>query len=270
MEDDDRQPPEVRIRRLGWAGVEIAAAGRSVVIDLLEDLGSMKAWVGEPRTPLPAPSNPVDLALVTHLHGDHADGGALSRRLADDAVVLRPHPAAGDGLETIALAEAEAALAALPADVRRLAPWQSFTAGPFTCTAVPAVDGFGDPQVSWVVEVAGRRVLHAGDTLFHGAWWLIAMRLGPIDVAFLPVNGARCDFPHRQPPSPLAATMDPLQAAAAGRLLGARLTVPIHYGTIHAPPVYAEVDAPAESFLAAAAEAGVGARVVAPGGALEL
>ena len=57
-----------------------------------------------------------------------------------------------------------------------MAPWETEEIGPFTITAVPAVDGFGDPQVSWVIAAAGRRILHAGDTLFHGSWWLIAGR----------------------------------------------------------------------------------------------
>ena len=147
--------------------------------------------------------------------------------------MLRPAPATGEGLETIGCAEAEAELAGLEQQV--VAPWETVTDGPFTITAVPASDGFGDPQVSWVVEADGTRILHAGDTLFHGWWWLIGMRCGPIDVAFLPVNGAVADLPHRQPPSPLPACMDPQQAAVAASLLRARLAVPIHYGAIHSP-----------------------------------
>lgn len=255
----------LEVRRLGWAGVELSYGGERLVIDLLEDLGSMSGLVGEPRTELPPPGGPVALALLTHLHGDHADVPALSRRLAPDAVVLRPSEAVGEGLETIAVVEAEAGLAELGREQVMLAPWETLTRGPFTCTAVPAVDGFGDPQVSWVVEVGGRRVLHAGDTLFHGSWWLIAMRLGPIDVAFLPVNGARADLPHRQPPSPLAACMEPEQAAAAARILGAGLAVPVHYDAIEAPPVYAQVDDPGGRFVRAAAESGVRTTVLAPG-----
>ena len=91
---------------------------------------------------------------------------------------------------------------------------------------MPAVDGFGHPQLSWVVEADGTRIIHAGDTLFHGGWWLIAMRCGPIDVAFLPVNGAVADLPDRQPPSPLMACMDPRQAATAAALMRARARRP--------------------------------------------
>lgn len=268
--EEPQAVPPVGVRRLGWAGVELTHAGARLVIDLLEDLESMSGQIGPARTELPAPTGPVAVALVTHLHRDHADPQALVRRLALEASVLRPHAAAGEGLETIALAETEAGLAQLPQEQVVLAPWESVERGPFTCTAVPAVDGFGDPQVSWVVEVGGRRFLHAGDTLFHGSWWLIAMRAGPIDVAFLPVNGARTDLPHRQPPSPFGVCMGPEEATAAAAILGAARAVPIHYDTIHSPPVYAQVDDPAGRFARAASEAGVEVAVLGPGESLEL
>ena len=121
-----------------------------------------------------------------------------------------------------------------------------------------------------MIAADGRRVLHAGDTLFHGSWWLTAMRHGPFDAVFLPVNGAVVDFPNRRPKSPLPAAMDPVQAAAAAHLLGAALAVPIHYDTLHGPPVYAQVDDPAGAFVAAAQALGVATRVLAPGQTVEL
>jgi len=59
--------------------------------------------------------------------------------------------------------------------------------------------------------------------------------------------------------------MDPVQAVAAAHLLTADLAVPIHYDAIHSPPVYTQVDGPAEAFAAAAAEQGVEARILEPG-----
>jgi L-ascorbate metabolism protein UlaG (beta-lactamase superfamily) len=81
-------------------------------------------------------------------------------------------------------------------------------------------------------------VLHLGDTIFHGAWWQMARRAGPIDVVFAPINGAVVDFPHQQPPSPAPATMEPEQAALAGELLGAKTVVPMHYGGFAFEPHY--------------------------------
>ena len=87
-------------------------------------------------------------------------------------------------------------------------------------TAVPAVDGFGSPQVSWVVSDGETRLIHCGDTLWHGYWWQIAERFGPFDLAFLPINAAVAEFEYLQPPSELPAVLTPEQAAGAGHVLG--------------------------------------------------
>jgi L-ascorbate metabolism protein UlaG (beta-lactamase superfamily) len=115
------------------------------------------------------------------------------------------------------------------------------------------------------VEAGGTRILHAGDTLFHGWWWRARMRLGDLDYAFLPVNGPLVALPHRRPRSPRGAVMTPGEAAAAAAILQPGEAIPIHYDTIHNPPVYAQTEDPAGRFLAAAEELGVRARVVAPG-----
>jgi L-ascorbate metabolism protein UlaG (beta-lactamase superfamily) len=254
----------MKIRRLGWAGIEIeSASGQTAVIDLIEDLGSVKQYVGDSHEPLPPAQPGALVALLTHLHDDHADAAAIGRALAPDGAVLRPAAATGEFLEIAAVRSNEEAFAG----ARTVDPWESVTVGDFTATAVPAVDGFGDPQVSWIVEADGIRVFHGGDTLFHGYWWRIAMRHGPIDVAFLPCNAPVCDFPHRQPASPLGAVMDPVQAATAAQLLQSRLAVPIHYGAIHAPPVYDALDDAGAAFERAATTA---VQVVGPGEEVDL
>jgi L-ascorbate metabolism protein UlaG (beta-lactamase superfamily) len=91
------------------------------------------------------------------------------------------------------------------------------------------------------------------------------MRLGDLDYAFLPVNAPLVDLPHRRPGSPRGAVMSPAEAAAAASILQAGEAIPIHYDTIHNPPVYAQTEDPAGQFLAAAEALGVSARAVAPG-----
>ncbi len=257
----------MRVRRLGWAGIEVEAEGQTVVVDLFEEVGLLSRFVGDARGPLLAPdaAGSVAAALVTHLHTDHTDAPAIARALANDGIVLRPRPAEGEGLETIGTAMAEAALAESGVEARVVEPWETVVAGPFELTAVPSADGFGDPQVGWVVAAGGRRIVHYGDTVFHGWWWLAKMRRGPFDAAFLPVNGAIVSLPHRQPASPLPAAMDPAQAAAAAAILEAREAVAIHYDTLHQAPTYVQVDEPAAGFEDAGAELGVRTRVVEPG-----
>lgn len=261
----------MRIRCLGWAGLEIEADGSTAVIDLLADASSLARFIGEPRGPLLEPTaGSVSVALVTHLHADHADPAAIARALVPGGELLRPAPAAGDGLQTAGLAVAEAGIVDHAIATRTVVPWETSRVGAFEITAVPAADGFGDPQVSWVIAADGRRILHAGDTMFHGWWWLMTMRHGPFDVVFLPVNGPVVDLPHRQPASPLPVAMHPRQAAVAAAILGARIAVPIHYDTLHHAPIYVQVDDPAGAFEDAGRELGVDTRVMAPGEWLDL
>jgi L-ascorbate metabolism protein UlaG (beta-lactamase superfamily) len=266
----------MRLTWLGWAGAELEADGATVVVDPLDDPAAVFAPLGERArdTPLPhvvPPSGGSAVAgLVTHLHRDHADAKALATALAPGAVVHGPHAGGGDALEELALAQAEEELAVAGLHRRRLAPWESVQAGPFTLTALPASDGIGDPQVAWLAEADGVRVLHLGDTMFHGWWWRMARRHGPFDAVLVPVNGAVLGFPHRRPASPLPAALDPGQAATAAELLGARLAIPIHADGYEIDGIYEPVPDASERFAAAARERGVPVRILDVGETIEV
>jgi L-ascorbate metabolism protein UlaG (beta-lactamase superfamily) len=224
----------MRIRWLGWAGVEIEEQGERLVVDPLQDAGAVFAWMGEraatmPRPDVVSPRPGAVAGLLTHLHRDHADAAALAGALASDAPTFEPEGYGGAGAEQLAVAQADHELRTAGVKRRPTAAWTTSTIGPFTVTALPAVDGTGDPQVSWLIESAGKRVLHLGDTMFHGWWWRIAERFGAPDAVLAPINGAVVSFPHRQPASALPAAMDPEQAALAADLLRAEQIVPIHY-----------------------------------------
>ena len=241
----------MRLRWLGWAGFEVEADGVLVAIDPLLDTDS--PWLAEPRTELAPPTEGAARAvLLTHLHRDHADDTAMRRALGPGGAVLRPAAAEGSVAEVAGVAEAEGALAEADFEVRTVAPWETAELGPFEVTATPAVDGSGDPQVGWLVRAGERAVFHGGDTMWHGHWWAIAIRHRPISLACLPVNGARIDFPHRQPAADLPAVMTAEQAVAAARALRAGAIVPMHYGTLDYPPLY-RPDPDAEEPVRAAA-----------------
>lgn len=261
---------------LGWAGVELEADGATVVIDAIEDARAVFAPLGEraagltPPVVVPASAGAAVAGLVTHLHRDHADAGALARALAPGAQVFGPPSIGGEGLELLSVAQAEHELDAAGLPRRHVAAWEAVAVEPFTFTALPAVDGTGDPQVSWLVEAGGVRVLHLGDTMFHGAWWRMALRQGPFDVVLVPVNAPVVTFPHRRPASPLPIVLDPEQAAVAAEVLGARLAIPIHDEGYEVGGLYEPVAGAAERFEAAAAERGVPVRRLAPGESLAL
>lgn len=261
----------MEVRRLAWAGLEISAKGHKVVIDLAEDFSRLHGNETPPgevsRSPEPGS---IHAGLLTHLHSDHADAAALKRVLRAGAPVLRPERASGTVAEAALVEKTESAFDESGLAMRMIRPWETVGVGPFEITALPAADGFGDPQVSWSVAAEGCRVLHAGDTLFHGWWWLMAQRHGPFDAVFLPAGGAVVDLPPRQPPSPLPAGMDPRQAAVAAKLLQARQVVPIHYGPLHEAANYVQASDPPGTLLAAARELGVEARILQPGEQLRL
>jgi L-ascorbate metabolism protein UlaG (beta-lactamase superfamily) len=268
----------MKIRWLGWAGVEIEAEGATLVIDPLQDATATFAALPEemlrrvevPEIVSPASPRSAVAGLVSHLHRDHTDAGALADALAPDAAVHEPPWPGGEDAENYALAQASSELDTAGLERRPVETWQRAEVGPFTVTALPAVDGLGDPQISWLVEAEGQRVLHLGDTIFHGYWWRMSRRGGPVDLVLAPINGAVVDFPHLQPPSPLAAAMEPEQAAIAGEALRARTVVPIHYGGLAIDPFYKPIADAAERFEASAAGRPYETRVLEPGEGLEL
>jgi L-ascorbate metabolism protein UlaG (beta-lactamase superfamily) len=115
-----------------------------------------------------------------------------------------------------------------------------------------------------MVEFDGLKILHSGDTLWHGNWWKIRERFGSVDIAFLPINGATIEFPGMKP-SGFPVDLTPAQAAAAADILGAKTVCPIHYKLFHNPPVYSEWPDAEKVFLAAAAQHGVPVQIVEPG-----
>jgi L-ascorbate metabolism protein UlaG (beta-lactamase superfamily) len=245
----------MRIRRLGWAGVEIEAQGERLVVDPLQDAAAVFGWLGERARaialPELVPAQPGAIAgLLTHLHRDHADAAALATALDVGAPVYEPVDFAGEGRERLAVVQADHELTAVGLARRPAAVWASTRVGAFTLTALPAVDGTGDPQVSWLIEANGKRVLHLGDTMWHGWWWRIRERYGPPDVVLAPINGPRLTFPHRQPASSLPGAMEPEQAALAAELLQADRLVPIHYGAYDLPGIYEPVPDPLERLTA--------------------
>lgn len=90
----------MRVRRLGWAGLEIEAGGKRLVIDYVRDISPLfTEW--KPGEWVAAPTGKVDAALVTHLHRDHADAPALAEVLVPGAPVLRPAPGHGDDVDNM-------------------------------------------------------------------------------------------------------------------------------------------------------------------------
>ncbi len=267
----------MRCRFIGWAGVELEHAGETLVIDPLAKPAAVFAAVGSAAhgVQYPVVRPPSDgvasAGLVTHLHRDHADAGALVEALRPGAPILGPAPAPRASSPSDAgLLQACDEFVESGLKLSELAPWERASVGPFEITALPAADGTGDPQVSWAVAAGNKRIVHCGDTLFHGWWWRAAETAGPFDAAFVPINGAVLDFPWRQPRSERPGVMTPEEAVQAVRALGAARAVPFHYGGFDLAPHYRSIPDALERFLTAAEHAGITAVPLSLGETLEL
>lgn len=245
--------PQLRVQRLAWAGIRLQLPNATLFIDPLID---PTIWGDALSDPLIAVDDAIGdpVVLVTHRHGDHADVAAIAAALKHGG--------------TLAYATGTPTFDGLPAGVRqRSCPlWEPQLLGDFTATPVPASDGYGDVQVSWVVSAGGRRIFHGGDTMMHGGWWRIGRQFGRFDAAFLPINGAVFSF--RQPASGEPAVLTPGQAVAAATILGAERIIPIHYGVAGAEN-YAEVPDPLRALLDASVADGPRVMPLPPGAWLD-
>jgi L-ascorbate metabolism protein UlaG (beta-lactamase superfamily) len=205
----------------------------------------MAAWDG---------AGALDAILLSHLHYDHADLPSLVRL---DAPVLAPRGAAA-WLEARGVRR-----------VRELGRAERTSVGSLRVIATHAVHhgrrrpfGVGAPPIGFVVQ-GSQSVYFAGDTdLFPGM-----ARLGPIDLALLPVAGWG--------PTLGPGHLDPERAARAAARIAPRVAVPIHWGTIAPWPRAlrpGDPERPAREFAALVARHApeVEVRLLAPGDSTEI
>lgn len=251
------QPPPTQataVQRLSWAGVVVRTADRTVYVD---PWITPAIWNGAwtlPVAPVDVPDRPTTV-LITHLHNDHFDPPAIRAALGETT--------GGVGcLRAMAPAVAARGFRPLPVDL-----FEPLTLGSrVTAIAVPAVDGVSvyDGQVSWIIQTGDRRIIHCGDTMYHGHFIRIGRAYGPFDMALLPINGAQVLSIEPRPGQPMS--MTPEQAIAAAISLRARIVVPIHYG-LHDPASYLEHPNAVTVCVDAAKARGVALDLVSPGAA---
>lgn len=207
-------PPRASIQYVGHATVLVDVGGVRLLTDPL--LRNRVAHLRRVAKVDHGALRGVDAVLISHLHYDHLDLPSL-QRLGREMPVIAPHGAGplirrktgstritemrvGDEIEIGALT-----VKATHADhdAARL---------PFGAEAEP---------LGYVIEGEGRSVYFAGDTDVFPEMAAI----GPVDVALLPIWGWG--------PTMGPGHMDPERAAEAAALLGARLAIPIHWGTYY-------------------------------------
>jgi L-ascorbate metabolism protein UlaG (beta-lactamase superfamily) len=161
----------------------------------------------------------IDAVLVSHNHRDHMDAPTLKRFTSSLAIV--PTGLGGD-FRKLGYA-----------NVVELEWWQAHALGDTVVTFVPSQHwsrrGLSDSNDTlwggFVVAGGDRRVYHSGDTAYFAGFREIGQRLGPIDVALLPIGAYDPEWFMRKQ------HMNPEDAVHAFRDLKARRMLAMHWGT---------------------------------------
>ncbi|WP_433456136.1 MBL fold metallo-hydrolase [Streptomyces sp. CA-142005] len=199
----------------------------------------------------PAEARHADVVLVSHLHADHLHPPSLAE-LAPGTRLLVPRgaPRAVPGLRRLRRLR-----------VTEVVPGDEVRIGELLVRVVPArhdgrrlpVGPHRSPALGYVVE-GEARTYFAGDT---GLFDAMAERVGPVDVALLPVGGWG--------PYLGEGHLDAGRAAQALERLVPRAAVPVHYGTYWPIGMDAvrphEFHAPGDEFVRLAAVAAPGVAV---------
>jgi L-ascorbate 6-phosphate lactonase len=257
---------------LGQAGYALRGADALVLVDpwlstaLEEEEGVTRATGPALRR---EEVEAADLVCITHEHGDHLDPRTLAA-IADqvpDAQFLVPAPAAGlieqAGVARTRIHPAHAGVSLEAAGARVTALQAAHELHP------DAFGGYrfwrderGDHRcLSYLVELDGLRVFHAGDTI----WWPgldEALRELAPDLAILPINGRDA----MREADGLWGNLTADEAAALAAAAGVPAVIPCHFDG-----VVGNLGDP-DAFVAALRERGPGiaAHVLHPGDRLSL
>ena len=193
---------------------------------------------------------PLDLVLLSHLHGDHFDRVAEAKLDKRVPVITTPHaarylegkgfrpPAALDTWESILVRKGDAQL-------RVTAMPGTHAPGPLRKVLPPVMGSmleFGTTEGGTRI-----RLYITGDTLIHDRLREIPRRYPEIDLALLHLGGTRV--------LGLLVTMDADQGVEAMRIVDPKTAIPIHYND------YTVFKSPLEDFKRAVAQAGLEDRV---------
>jgi L-ascorbate metabolism protein UlaG (beta-lactamase superfamily) len=205
---------KLRITRLGHGGILYRSPGdKWVWVD---------RWSGAPTYVAPPEPWQVDVIAPTHMHFDHVGDDAV------DVVELakRGGTVVGSHETSLYLASRGVEAVGMNKGGRFEAAGIGFTMVHAEHTGGVTITG-GDADVTrdlgcwgWLLEFEdGTRVYHTGDTDLFGDMALVKDRWAPT-ITVLPIGGHY--------------TMGPADAARAVALIGAKVVIPVHYGTFPA------------------------------------
>jgi N-acyl-phosphatidylethanolamine-hydrolysing phospholipase D len=194
---------------------------------------------GVPLDELP----PVDFVVLSHDHYDHTDLPSIEALAKRGTRFIVP----------LGLGEL---VRGAGAEVTELDWWQTTSVGNVRIHCVPAqhfcgrslADGNRRLWAGWVIEGPTRRFYHAGDTGYFNGFTEIGKRLGPIDLAAIPIGAY-------DPPAIMRFVhLNPEEAIQAAADLGVQRVIAMHFGTFDLTDE--PMDEPPRRFHAAATRMG--------------
>ena len=253
---------EVVLTFIGHATFLIQAAGANVLIDPVYALRASPLSVAGPRRvrapgvefdELPA----ISTVLLSHNHYDHCDLGTLQ------LLERRFHPQF-----ITPLGNGRLLRSAGIQQVEELDWWEAGTNEPLTVTVTPAQHfsargPFDRNRALWggfLVQAAGRRILFAGDSGYGPHFREIGARLGPINLALIPIGAYEPRWFMKD------IHMNPAEAVQAHQDLASMQSIAMHFGTFQL--TMEGIDEPVRELVRALLERGVPAdqfRVLAVG-----
>jgi L-ascorbate metabolism protein UlaG (beta-lactamase superfamily) len=225
-------PDEVVVTFIGHATFLIQDGATSILIDpVYYRRASPVSFAGPRRARAPGVQfddlPTISLVLLSHNHYDHCDLGTLrelERRF--HAPVVTP---LGNGrlLRSSGLRWVE-----------EIDWWETPSTAPFSITLTPAQHFsarhmFDRNRALWggfLIELAGVRIFFAGDSGYGPHFSEIAERLGPIDLALLPIGAYEPRWFMKD------IHMNPAEAVQAHLDLRTRQSIAMHFGTFQLTP----------------------------------
>jgi L-ascorbate metabolism protein UlaG (beta-lactamase superfamily) len=249
----DPGPDEVVVTFVGHATFLIQAAGASVLIDpVYSRRASPVSFAGPRRVRAPGvrfedlPT--ISLVLLSHNHYDHCDLRTLQ------LLERRFHPRFVTPLGNGRLLRSAGIV-----QVEEIDWWETTSAAQLPITVTPAQhfsarSMFDRNRALWggfLIEAGGHRILHAGDSGYGPHFREMAARLGPIDLALLPIGAYEPRWFMKD------IHMNPAEAVQAHLDLAARQSIAMHFGTFQLTPE--GIEEPVRELAKALEERGVAA-----------
>lgn len=216
---------ETTVTWIGHSSLLIQVNGVNILTDpIWSDRCSPVQFAGPRRHVAPGVAwedmPPIDVVVISHNHYDHLDKNTV-QKLAESAHFLVPL-GIGDFMESVGVK-----------NFTEMDWWDELTFNQVQFTCAPAQHfsgrGISDRDKTlwsgWVIKAEDATVYYAGDTGYFPGFREIGEKLGPIDIAAIPIGA----YLPRWFMSPVH--VDPAEAVQAFIDLNAKTFVPVHWGT---------------------------------------